>query len=139
MIILDTNVLSAVMQTAPDPSVVSWLDRQPWESVWTTAITTMEIRLGIELLGPGKRRAAIEDAFARMVHGDLDGRVLPFDQSAAEAAAHLAAARRRSGRTVDIRDTQIAGIALVRRGTLATRNARHFQDLNVPVVDPWSA
>ena len=138
MIILDTNVLSAVMQTAPDPSVVSWLDRQPAESVWTTAITAMEIRLGIELLSAGKRRAAIEDAFVRMLHGDLEGRVLPFDQSAAEAAAHLAATRRRSGRMVDIRDTQIAGIALARRGTLATRNVRHFQDLNIAVVDPWS-
>ena len=35
------------------------------------------------------------------------------------------------------RDTQIAGIALSRRATLATRNMRHFQDLRVPVVDPW--
>jgi predicted nucleic acid-binding protein len=39
----------------------------------------------------------------------------------------------------DIRDTQIAGIALARRATIATRNLRHFSDLKVPVVDPWSA
>ena len=29
MIILDTNVLSALMRTAPDDAVISWLDRQP--------------------------------------------------------------------------------------------------------------
>jgi predicted nucleic acid-binding protein len=40
---------------------------------------------------------------------------------------------------VDIRDSQIAGIALARRATIATRNVRHFADLEVPVVDPWSA
>jgi len=34
-------------------------------------------------------------------------------------------------------DTQIAGIALARRATLATRNVRHFADLKVPVVNPW--
>lgn len=37
-----------------------------------------------------------------------------------------------------MRDTQIAGIAVARRGTLAARNVRHFTDLDVPVVDPWS-
>ena len=43
------------------------------------------------------------------------------------------------GRPVDIRDTQIAGIALARRATLATRNVRHFGDLKVPIIDPWAA
>jgi predicted nucleic acid-binding protein len=38
---------------------------------------------------------------------------------------------------VDLRDTQIAGIALARHAAVATRNTRHFKDLSVPVVDPW--
>ena len=41
------------------------------------------------------------------------------------------------GNPVDMRDTLIAGIALARRATLATRNVRHFDDLSVPVVNPW--
>jgi predicted nucleic acid-binding protein len=56
MIVLDTNVLSAVMQREPEPTVVAWLDRQPSESVWTTVITVFEIRFGIALLAPGRRR-----------------------------------------------------------------------------------
>jgi hypothetical protein len=56
MIVLDTNVLSALMQRQPDPVVVAWLDRQPSESVWITAITVFEIQFGIELLAPGRRR-----------------------------------------------------------------------------------
>ena len=35
------------------------------------------------------------------------------------------------------RDTLIAGIAVARRATIATRNTRHFADLDVPVIDPW--
>ncbi|PYR76692.1 MAG: VapC toxin family PIN domain ribonuclease, partial [Acidobacteria bacterium] len=66
-------------------------------------------------------------------------RVLDFDVAAANAAALLAAERQRAGRGVDMRDTQIAGIALARRATLATRNVRHFADLKIPVVDPWTA
>jgi len=36
-----------------------------------------------------------------------------------------------------MRDTQIAGIVLARRASIATRNVRHFEDLRVPVVNPW--
>jgi toxin FitB len=42
MIILDTNVLSALMRTVPEARVVAWLDRQPGESVWITSITLFE-------------------------------------------------------------------------------------------------
>ncbi|HEY3241992.1 MAG TPA: hypothetical protein VGM03_01455 [Phycisphaerae bacterium] len=38
---------------------------------------------------------------------------------------------------MDVRDTRIAGIALARNATLATRNVRHFRDLKIPVIDPW--
>ena len=137
MIILDTNVLSALMRQTPDAPVVAWLDRQPAESVWITSITLFEARLGLALLPKGRRRRTLEAAFARLLEEDLENRVLDFDSAAATEAALLAAQRQKTGRPVDMRDTQIAGIALARRATLATRNVRHFQDLNVPVVDPW--
>ena len=137
MIVLDTNVLSALMRQVPEAQVVEWLDRQPAESVWITSITLFEARLGLALLPKGRRQQTLEAAFARLLEEDLENRVLDFDSTAATEAASLAAARQKAGRPVDMRDTQIAGIALARRATLATRNVRHFQDLNVPVVDPW--
>ena len=139
MIILDTNVLAALMRTVPEVSVVTWLDRQPAESVWITSITLFEARFGLALLPAGRRRQALEAAFARMLKDDLENRVLDFDSAAAIEAASLAATRQKNGRSVDMRDTQIAGIALARRATLATRNVRHFGDLNISVVDPWAA
>ncbi|MEO7727711.1 MAG: type II toxin-antitoxin system VapC family toxin [Burkholderiales bacterium] len=137
MIVLDTNVLSALMRQAPDAPVIAWLDHQPAESVWITSITLFEARLGLALLPKGRRRLTLETAFAQLLENDLENRVLDFDSAAATEAALLAAQRQKTGRSVDMRDTQIAGIALARRATLATRNVRHFQDLNVPVVDPW--
>ncbi len=137
MIILDTNVLSALMRKAPEAPVVAWLDRQPADSIWITSITLFEARLGLALLPKGRRQQALEVAFAKLLEEDLENRVLDFDSAAATEAASLAAERQKTGRPVDMRDTQIAGIALARRATLATRNVRHFQDLRVPVVDPW--
>lgn len=137
MIILDTNVLSALMRKTPESVVVYWLDRQPGDSMWITSITLFETRLGIALLPGGRRRQALEKSFNDLLEEDLENRVLDFDRAAADAAATLAARRQKAGRPVDMRDTQIAGIALARRATLATRNVRHFSDLSVPVVDPW--
>ena len=137
MIILDTNVLSALMRGSPDPEVVTWLDEQPADSVWITSITEFESRMGLALLPSGKRRRALQASFEQLLQDDLQGRVLAFDSDAAGQAAALAARRQKAGRPVDLRDTQIAGIALARRATLATRNVRHFDELELKVVNPW--
>ncbi|HMF02396.1 MAG TPA: type II toxin-antitoxin system VapC family toxin, partial [Terriglobia bacterium] len=121
----------------PDTAVVRWLDRQPAESIWITSITLFEARFGLALLPSGRRRQRLESEFDRLLHEDLENRVLDFDGAAATEAATLAAVRQKSGRPVDMRDTQIAGIALARHATLATRNVRHFADLEIPIVDPW--
>jgi toxin FitB len=138
MILLDTCVISALMRPQDNRQVVSWLDRQAPVSIWTTAITVFEIRFGLLAMPKGRRRAKFEQAFDGLFQEDLEGRIAGFDLAAAEAAATLAAARRRKGRPVDVRDTQIAGIAMARRAALATRNAKHFGDLPT-VIDPWAA
>ncbi len=139
MIILDTNVLSALMQRKPDPAAVAWLDRQTPTFVWTTTVTVFEILFGIELLAESRRRRELEKAFQNAMAEDLCGRILPFDQAAAREAALLAAKRRRQGMSLDIRGIQIAGIALAHQATVATRNVRHFSDTGVDLVNPWDS
>jgi predicted nucleic acid-binding protein len=139
VLILDTNVLSALMRATPDPAVVRWLDGQAPESLWTTSITVFEVRLGLALLPLGRRQDSLIRAFEALLSDDLEDRVLDFDSAAAAQAASLAAQRQRSGRPVDMRDTQIAGIALARRAGIVTRNVRHFNDIAVGIVDPWAS
>ena len=136
MIILDSDVISEAMRS--DSEVLAWLDRQPRASVWTTAISVLEIRFGIIIMPSGRRQMEREAAFTRLVQHVLDGRILPFDEAAAEESALLMKLRHSTGRPREIRDTMIAGIAVAQRATLATRNVRHFDDLSVPVVDPWA-
>ncbi|MBM3817498.1 MAG: type II toxin-antitoxin system VapC family toxin [Acidimicrobiia bacterium] len=137
MIILDTNVLSALMRQAQDRDVVSWLDGQPRTSIWTTAVTVLEVRYGLQILPAGTRRAALLRAFDTVLREKIDERIVPFDLAAAHEAATLMAVRHRKGKPGDLRDTLLAGIVLAHRATLATRNTRHFEDLAVPVVNPW--
>jgi len=139
VIVLDTNVLSALMRTNPDAVVIEWLDMQPADSVWLTSVTVFEARFGLALLPKGRRRSGLERAFDRVLTEDLANRVLVLDAMAAEAAAQVAADRQRAGRAVDLRDTLTAGIAQARRATIATRNTGPFEGLDVPVVDPWNS
>jgi hypothetical protein len=136
MIVLDTDVLSHAMRL--DSLAIAWLDRQPRASLWTTSITIFEVRYGLAIMPAGRRQALQAAEFERVIDEDLESRILPFDTASAEQAAALMGRRRRAGRPVESRDTMIAGIALSQRATLATRNVRHFADLDVPVVDPWS-
>jgi len=139
MVVLDTNVVSALMHEPAHPIVLEWLDSQPRISIWTTSISLMEARYGIQAMAPGRRRSRLFLALERLVSEKIEHRIAAFDTSAANAAALLMAERKRTGRTGDLRDTMIAGIVIASHATLATHNTRHFADLPIPVVDPWNA
>jgi predicted nucleic acid-binding protein len=139
MIILDTNVISALMRSVPEPRVITWLDGQPPESIWTTSVCVFEIAYGLQSLPKGKRQKSLQETFDIALHEDLGGRVLEFDSTAANEAALIAAHLRSKGRPVEIRDVLIAGIVATRNGTLATRNSKHFIDTKISLIDPWVA
>ena len=136
MIILDTNVLAALMRQIPDRTVVTWLDAQSRTSVWTTSITVLEIRYGVQIMAAGRKRSRLSEAFETLLES-MGHQIASFDDDAAVHAANLMAARQRKGRPVELRDTMIAGIVLARHASLATRNGAHFEDLTVPVLNPW--
>jgi toxin FitB len=138
MTILDTNVVSALMNDPPENNVVVWLDGQARTSIWTTSITVFEVRSGLEIMPAGKRQAKLSEVFERILDR-LGQRIAVFDDEAARLAANLTAFRRKKGRVGELRDTMIAGIVLAHRASLATRNVAHFGDISATVINPWNA
>jgi predicted nucleic acid-binding protein len=139
MIILDTNVLSEVMDPSPSPEVFRWLQCQPLAKVFTTSVTQAEILYGVELLPRGKRRTALEAAVETTFEEYLVDRIVPFDSDAARLYPLIAASRRKLGRPMGQLDTQIAAIAASRGAIIATRDTADFEHCGVTVVNPWSA
>jgi predicted nucleic acid-binding protein len=137
MILLDTNVISALMASTRNSSVIVWLNGQPPDQIWTTSITVFEIEFGLATMADGRQRRRMIEAFTLLLNEDLGGRVAAYDRPSAEAAASLAARRKRAGRPIGMQDTQIAGIALARHATIATRNVNDFHGLHTPVINPW--
>src|SRR5215469_11353507 len=82
-LILDTNVVSALMREPEHPAMVWWLDRQPRISLWITAITLMELRHGIKCLEAGRRRSRLLRSLERLIAQKLEHRIAAFDAPAA--------------------------------------------------------
>ena len=68
----------------------------------------------------------------------IQERIAPLDGRAAQQAALLAAQRKAQGRSVDLRDTLIAGIAMAHEAQLATRNVGHFSDTSICLINPFA-
>lgn len=137
MIILDTNVISVMMQPKRAPGVIAWLDTQPTESIWTSSITLFELRFGLNIMESGKRKRTLLQSLESILQTGIAYRVLSFDSPAAVAAAEIAARLRKIGQGIESRDLQIAAITSARRAVLATRNVKHFTSTGIDLVNPW--
>ncbi|MGC4108266.1 MAG: type II toxin-antitoxin system VapC family toxin [Thermomicrobiales bacterium] len=138
MIVLDTNVLSELMNPRPSPVVVGWLASQPEHLLVTTAITAAEIHAGVAILPHGKRRRDLH-ARALSVLAPYEDRTLVFDTQSALHYAEVVAIRRAIGRVSHPQDAMIAAICRHHGATLATRNVDDFERIGLDLINPWDA
>lgn len=139
MFLLDTNVVSE-LRKAPagraDAGVVAWAASVPAADLYISAITVLELELGIlQLL----RRDAVQGAPLRRWMNEhvlpaFASRVLPVDVPVALRAAQLHVPDRRAER-----DCLIAATALVHGLTVVSRNGADFRATGAALLDPWRA
>ncbi|HEV8172183.1 MAG TPA: type II toxin-antitoxin system VapC family toxin [Actinoplanes sp.] len=136
MIVLDTNVVSELMRAEPALAVLTWLQQNSGDGMYTTTVTVAEIRYGIARLPEGQRRESLHQA-ASEIFAAFPRQVLPFDLAAANAYADVVTVRESLGNPIDGFDAQIAAICRSHAATLATRNTKDFTNTGISVVDPW--
>ena len=137
MILLDTNVLSEMMKSVPERTVLKWLDTFPSSECYISAITKAEIELGIALLPDGKRKSSLRTA-AKSMFDEFPGRCLSFNSTVSSKYADIVAKRTHAGRPISVEDAQIAAIALTHNLSLATRNTSDFELIEgLTVINPW--
>ena len=137
MYLLDTNVVSELRKAKSgkaNPNVVAWAQPIPVGSLFLSAITVLELELGVLLI---ERRDAAQGKILRAwldqsVLPAFEGRVLPVDVDVARRCARMHVPDPRSER-----DALIAATALVHGMTLVTRNVPDFSGLDLPLLDPW--
>lgn len=139
MILLDTNVVSEPLRRQPEARVVEWIDAQPLETLYLSAITVAELRAGVALLPSGRRRAGLHENLEERVLPLFAGRVMPFDLLCTQAYAALMAKTRSKGLAIAAADGYIAAIALANGFAVATRDTGPFEAAGARVIDPWRA
>ena len=137
MIILDTNVISALMREAPDPRVKAWISRQKSIYLGSTTVTIAEIQRGLARLLVGKRRSQLTASFANFVAEAFSGRIYTFDEDAAWLYGDIAAKCESEGINTDAVDLMIAAIAKIHNAAIATRNTKDFVGCGIEIINPW--
>ena len=139
MIVLDTNVVSEGLRVDGHAGVKDWLGQQSHETLFLAAPTLAELLFGIEVLPDGQRKSGIAERLRQFLHRRFDGRILGFDQRAAEVYAPMVGRARRAGSAIAMADGQIAAIAAARGFAVATRDVKPFIAGGVTVINPWTS
>lgn len=135
--LLDSNVLSEFSRAQPpNQRVDGWLKETPEQFLFASVFTFAEIRRGIELLPPSKRRTLLEN-WLEELETAFAGRILPVTKNIGDRWAFLSAQAQQRGMPLAIIDGFIAATAIEHDLTVVTRNVRDFTGLNVAILNPW--
>ena len=137
MYVLDTNVVCELRKARKaDRAVSTWAQALPSSSLYLSAISILELEIGILLLERRDRRqgAVLRAWMDGHVLPAFEGRILAIDTAVAMRCAALHVPSPRSDR-----DALIAATALVHGMTVVSRNVDHFQPTGVTVVNPWQS
>lgn len=137
MILVDTNVISAIMAHSPETRVLNWLNKQDTVKLYLSTITIAEIGYGLQIIPDGKRRQLLTERFKDFISKAFEQRVLNFDEHAAHKYAEVMAHRRSIGRPLNVPDGQIASIARVHSFVVATRNIHDFEECGLELINPF--
>ncbi|MFT4188594.1 MAG: type II toxin-antitoxin system VapC family toxin [Aeromicrobium sp.] len=129
--------MSELMKPSPSPSVLAWAAAQEADDLRITAVTTAEIRSGVERLPEGQRRRDLQLAADRLITAFGD-RCLPFNDTAAGRYGSIVAHRERIGRPISVLDAFIAATAQAHNARMATRDTGGFAETGIPVINPFT-
>jgi predicted nucleic acid-binding protein len=138
MIVLDTNVISELMNPRGETRITAWTDGQQAGDVYLTAVTAAELRYGVARLPDGRRKTDLADRIQRTLEEEFTGRILSFDDDAAAHYADIVTQREQRGLPISMADAQIAAICRHHSAGLATRNTKDFAYTGIDLIEPWS-
>jgi predicted nucleic acid-binding protein len=136
--LLDTCVISEFARQQPAPSVVSWLDEQVEESLYTSVVVLGEISRGVALLAEGPKQRQLQAWAVTDLEQRFAGRILDVTPEVARTWGRAAGEARRQGIQIGMADGLIGATAVVHALTVVTRNVDDLRATGAAVLNPWS-
>ena len=135
--LLDTNVLSELRRPKPHPNVLAFVAAQPLESLYVSAVTVAEIRVGIELATDAGRRSQRNDWLNHKVRPMFANRVLQITEDIMFKWRLLVEEGRKAGHTYSQPDLIIAATAQHHGLTIVSRDTTDYAKARVELFNPW--
>ncbi len=139
MIVLDTNIVSELSHDRSNPAVVEWTKKQDDAELFLCIPVIAELAFGAHRFLLRNRNSKHLIGLDKLVDDRFRNRILPMNMVAALRYGQLFAAREMMGRPIGPMDAMIAAICLAHDATLATRNVRDFDGLDLKLVNPFEA
>ena len=131
----DTSVLSQVTKGKPEPASMAWLQRTDFDLMFLSVITLLELRIGVDGMDPGVKRTKLSNWLEQDLPATFKTGILPVTSRIADDAGRLLADSKAAGFSAEPTDALIAATARVYGYSVATLNRKHFQLLDVPLID----
>jgi toxin FitB len=138
MIVLDTNVVSEIIRSKPEPRVLLWLKSCLLSDLFISVLTLTEMRFGAALLPESMEKQILNGRIDEVLRSTFENRVLAFDTSAAEICAKLMASKKAHTPLLKVVDLQIAATAISNNFAVATRDLNDFKHKGLNIINPWT-
>ncbi len=136
--LVDTNVVSELRKTNPNPSVKAWSDGQYQHTLFLSTVTLAEIRYGIERQQDAALRGELDQWLDQDLRPWFAGRILAVDEEVILEWRRMVELGRKTGVVFSQPDLFIAATALVHGLAVCSRDERGFRGTGVTVLNPWS-
>ena len=135
--LLDTCVVSELINKTPDKAVVEWVDGQDSDYLHLSVVTIGEVQRGICKLGTSSRASKLQDWLNEDLIVKFDRWIIPIDVNVMEGWGRLMAGLNSMGLSLPIMDSLVAATAIVHGFTLVTRNVKDFENSGIKLHNPW--
>ncbi|MFY9704242.1 MAG: type II toxin-antitoxin system VapC family toxin [Terriglobales bacterium] len=135
--LLDTNAVSEWVKPRPNPGVIDWMEMADEDRIFISVISLAELRYGVERMAADRRRSQLERWLQDELPLRFESRVLPVDNTVAEAWGRTVSRAEAAGRPIGAMDAFLAATAETHQLTLVTRNVSDFPLLKA-VLNPWT-
>jgi predicted nucleic acid-binding protein len=133
----DTNLLSELLKTRPNPGVMRWLLSVDENDIAISVITLGELQRGASRLRPGDQQTRLQTWIDSYIIPRFSGRFIGLGIDEMLEWGNRYGLFERQGRPRSVLDSLLAVTALTNNLAVVSRNVRDVDDWGVEVINPW--
>jgi len=135
--ILDTNIISELINSNPNPKVLNFLNTLKEKDIYLSSITIGEIYFGIQKLPHGKKQKKLLAWVEEQLIPRFHNKVIDIDTDVMLHWAVLTNILKTQGTPLPIMDSLIGATCLAKKFTLVTRNEKDFKNIDIKIINPF--